>query len=111
MNGPDRLARLAQLAAMIKEAELIRLAEANRRRDAARAGLARHDAAAPEAEAARATLIAARHDVWRAVRRAELNTILARELAAWSGARDQAARAFGRDDVLTKLARKLREKR
>lgn len=112
MTGRDRLARLAQLAAMIREAELARLADASCSRDSAREALARHDAAAPgDAEGARATLIAARHDDWRANRRAQLNTTLARETAAWSGARDSAARAFGRGDVLARLASARREKR
>lgn len=112
MTGPDRLDRLAELAAMIRDAELARLAEASRRQDAARAALARFDAAAPGAApgGVDATLIAARHQEWRAARRAQLNIALARETAAWSGVQDCAALAFGRSDVLARLARERRDK-
>jgi hypothetical protein len=100
------------MAAMLREAELARLARAAERREGARADLAAHDAAAPDAAAASSTVhVSARHESWRAARRAGLNQILARETAAWFEARDRAARAFGRADVLNRLAEKRGAKR
>lgn len=112
MTAPDRLDRLLLLAEMIRDAELDRLTRASQRRAVALAALAAHDSgAARDTDTENSILIAARHDRWRALRRAELNTDLARETAAWSGTRERAARAFGRADVLGKLAGAHRKKR
>lgn len=105
----ERLERMAQLAAVIRDSTLAGLATASQRLDAARHALARHDAARtapPDTDPS--PQVEARHGEWRAARRARLNTDLARERAAWADARDRAAVAAGRADVVEKLAQRLR---
>lgn len=101
----EALQRLADMAAMLREAEMTRLSAAAARRDKARADLAAHDATAPDdQDFASAAPVAARHERWRVMRRGQLNQALARETVAWLEARDRLARAFGRADVLHRLA-------
>lgn len=99
-----RIEALARLADLIREAELSHLARASAARDAVQLDLTAHDAAMPHGEITDARS-KARHDTWRAVKRASLNIALARETAQWLEARDAAARAVGRADVLKKLAK------
>ena len=44
-----------------------------------------------------------RYQLWADQRRSAINLILARQTAAWSEARKDAAEAFGRDAVIAKL--------
>lgn len=99
-----RIEALARLAEFIREAELSRLARAAAAHEVVKRELVAHDAAAQNGEISDAWS-KARHDAWRAHKRASLNTALARETALWLEARDAAARAVGRAEVLTKLAK------
>ncbi|PKP75630.1 MAG: hypothetical protein CVT84_02050 [Alphaproteobacteria bacterium HGW-Alphaproteobacteria-6] len=114
-RGPDpaRLAGLARIAALRKDAALAELARAGDARAVLLARLATLDALA---EAGHATVRSAEDVTTLALcdaragaigaERGQVNLALARLTAAWLEARDRAALALGRDDVLRSLARK-----
>jgi len=103
---PDpRIARLAQLAAMIRDAQAMRTREALQSSAETRARLAALDLGAQTAlvdDLARlqAGLL---HDRWVAPRRAELNGRLAAQLAILLAEQDKTRTAFGRAAVLARL--------
>jgi len=107
-----RLPALARVAGALLDAELAELrargaaTEATRGRIAALdAAVARqHAAIAAELEAPVAGPVLDRWGGWADRRRAELNTALARELAALEAQRQAAAAAFGRAEALRLIA-------
>lgn len=46
-----------------------------------------------------------RYEAWADARRREINLVLARQTVAWMDARKEAQGAFGRADVLTRMAK------
>lgn len=110
MTPAENLARLGALTRLVLDVQLSRLHSAAAARDASLAHLA---ALIPQAGAqdllpvARAQAELA-YDRWAEARRAEINQVLARQTAEWLQARADASLAFGRADVLRKLAEKAR---
>ncbi len=108
MSG--RLARLAELARMIRDAELGRLAAAEADRRAAAAGLAGlrdersavRRRAAPDA--ARRAGAQDRWEIWAEARERTQATALAQAAAEAEACKVRARRAFGRAEVLGRLA-------
>ena len=98
------LARLAGLADLMLDQRLasLRAAAAARAQSEARlAGLAA--APAPDLGPVVGVTVALAYDRWADARRAEINLTLARQTVEWIDARDGAALAFGRSEVLRKL--------
>lgn len=104
----ERLARLAELAALKRDADQARLAKHVRAQAVteARLGALRAGAAAAAALPPDPALWAAqqRHRQWAETQRKALNAELARERAATMAARAVAARSTGRAAVLARLA-------
>jgi hypothetical protein len=105
MSAPERLARLAGLAALIRDLRLADLERAGQARAESRARLAGLALEPIEADlgpiaAAQAEL---RYQSWAEARRAEINLTLARQTAEWLEARDAARQAFGRAEALRTL--------
>lgn len=105
MKNDPRLRDLASIAAMINETKLAELAKAQEEKaNVERAIKALGDqlptlsAAVPEAMAFVV------HETWKAQRRRILNQKLAQKTANWLLAREEAQRAFGRAEVLSKLS-------
>lgn len=115
MNRAARMAALAGLAAIRREATMAALQRAGAVRQAVEEDLARLDERRSEA---RATLVedpsaalarqAERFEAWAAAERGRLNIALARATADWMDARDAAARAHGQREVLDRLATQAR---
>jgi len=110
MNRAEDLAALARLAELERDRRLQVLRDVGAARSVTLAALAQLDAAQAEAqEAARSdgspTMqhCAERFLDWIRIRKAALNPELARETAAWLEAREAAASAQGRRDVLNRL--------
>jgi hypothetical protein len=110
MSGTDRLARLAQLAGMIRDQRLADLERAGQARAESRARLDGLTLApcASDLGAIAAAQAEVRYQSWAEARRAEINLTLARQTAEWLEARDAARHAFGRAQVLDKLAGRVR---
>lgn len=112
--GDKRLPALRSAAGALLDAELARLRAQGTTVAALRAEIARLDAAvarqhaviAAEIEAPVAGAVLDRWGGWADRRRAELNTRLARELAALEARRAAASRAFGRAEALRRIAEK-----
>lgn len=111
MTRPGRVAALAGLAAIRREAAMAALHRAGQARDAAQAAIDALDARRAEARAAcladpSAALAcqAERFEAWASAERGRLNLALARATAAWMETRDAAARAHGQREVLDRLA-------
>ncbi len=105
MTDRAKLARLVALSSLILETRLLTLEAAARARQNSLDRLAevnRPSAAANLALVAAAE-VALRYELWADQRRSEINTVLARQTAEWEEARQEAARAFGRNQVLGRL--------
>lgn len=107
MRPDPRLARLAALAAALRDAQLAQLSAAVAQRQATEAGLA---ALRPQADPdgagtdpVLAARVALRHQAWAEERRIVLNRELARRQAAVLEAQRTATQAFGRAEALRRL--------
>lgn len=102
----ERLARLAELAALKRDADQARLAKHARAQAVTEARLGALRAGAAAALPPDPALWAAqqRHRQWAETQRKALNAELARERAATMAARAVAARSTGRAAVLARLA-------
>ncbi len=97
---------LVRASGLILDLKLAELRRASRARDESRARLADLEAAPVETDlpltvSAQAGLL---YERWAEARRAEINLTLARQTATWIDARTAARNAFGRAQVLRKLA-------
>lgn len=105
MNDTARLRALKQIADLLSERDIARLSKAQNQK-AQTEGLLRALDQTHEptnlALAASAKVVE-RYGHWTSNRRIALNQQLARDTAAWLGARDAAQQAFGRAEVLKKL--------
>ena len=110
MSRADDLKRLAVLAALARDAKLAKVADAALARSRSLQQLA---ALTPppvqDSELSPLVLAGAslRYQLWADMKRAEINRTLARQTATWIEARADARNAFGRADVLARLAEKL----
>ncbi|MFM2349544.1 MAG: hypothetical protein RIR04_510 [Pseudomonadota bacterium] len=106
MKDREKLRRLAQISALLRGAKLHALQVAALARQESLDRLAALDAPQPAADlpAITAAEVALRYAVWSDHRRSEINLGLARQTAAWHRAQQDAALAFGRDQVVQGLA-------
>lgn len=112
MNRARDLARLAELAGLLRDRKLDELRAARLQREATQARLAAlvsgpAEGVSPLAAAQSALL----YQRWVDGRRAEINLQLARDTAAWLAAQDAARAAFGRAQVMDRLTDRLSGKR
>lgn len=111
MTDPRRLAPLARLAGLTLDAELAELRRLKARRDATLAALETLDRPVRDATGDLPPVAAWRAEMqyrkWADARRAEINTRLAAQTAAWMQSRDSAARAFGRKQALETIEERL----
>ena len=104
MTRKADLARLAGLAQMMLDHRLagLRAAAAAKAKSEARlAGL--EQPSAPDLGPVAEAEVRLRYERWADARRSEINLALARQTLAWIEAREDAAQAFGRAQVLGKL--------
>ena len=109
MSEREKLARLAEVAQLIYEQKMLVLERTARARQASLDRLAELDRPMPAADLPliQAEEIALRHALWADRRRREINAQLALQTADWVEARDEAARALGRNQVLDRIGEKL----
>lgn len=108
MKQIENLYRLGALTQIVLDVQLARLTEAAAAREvslAHLASLAQVTQAVGLSEMAQAQ-VQLTYDRWAEARRAEVNLVLARQTAEWMQARADASLAFGRRDVLRRLAEK-----
>ena len=105
MTDKAKLARLVELSSLILDTRLLALETAARARQNSLDRLAEINkpSAAANLPLVAAAEVALRYELWADQRRSEINTVLARQTAEWDEARQEAARAFGRNQVLGKL--------
>lgn len=106
MKDTERLHRLGQISALLRERKLHSLQCAAQARQVSLNRLATLDAPmpAPDLPSIAAEEVALRYAVWVDQRRREINLTLARQTAEWHLAQQEAAEAFGRDQVVQSLA-------
>lgn len=107
MNDTDRLRRLGLISALLREKKLHSLQGVTQARQESLKRLAVLDAPIAPADlpALAAEDVALRYAVWVQQRRSEINLDLARQTADWHHALQEAAQAFGRDQVVQGLAK------
>ena len=107
MKDPEKLRRLGQISALLNDAKMQSLHRAAKARQDSLDRLAALDAPQNTVDLAAlaAEEVALRYAVWADQRRSEINMGLARQTAAWHRAQQQAALAFGRDQVVQGLAK------
>ncbi len=101
----QQLIKLARVATVIKDVKLQELAKAQEACAQTRMLLQElGDSHTAQGQASiQALIVADHHDQWRLQRRIALNQALAKKTAAMLDAKDRAATAFSRADVLAKL--------
>lgn len=106
MRDLEKLRRLAEISALLRDTCMLALETAARARQASLDHLAALDrpTSADALPPIVAGEVAIRYALWADRRRSEINQLLARQTVEWQQARDEAALAFGRDQVVGKLA-------
>ncbi len=105
MNDHARLLLLKRIADLIRDRDIARLRKAQNQKAETEALLRALDQTHEPTNLGSATEghVMERYGLWITNRRVALNQQLARDTAAWMGARDAARTAFGRAEVLTSL--------
>ena len=105
MSDKAKLKRLVEVSTLILDTKLLALETVARARQHSLDRLAEinRPSNATNLSLVAAAEIAMRYELWADERRSEINTVLARQTAEWEEARQEAARAFGRNQVLGKL--------
>ncbi len=105
MSDKAKLRRLAEVSNLILETRLLALETAARARQNSldRLEQINKPSAPMNLPLVAAAEVSMRYELWADQRRSEINTVLARQTAEWDEARQEAARAFGRNQVLGKL--------
>ena len=105
MRDRDKLAQLSMLCQMVLDTRLIALRQAALARQQSLDHLTELDRPQPETDLSPiiAGEVAIRYQLWADQRRSDINLTLARQTVAWTEARQDAARAFGRDQALNRL--------
>ena len=106
MKRDQDMARLLELAKMAFDHSLGRLRSSKARLDQSRMQLdaINQSGQAVDLEPIMATRVGLGYERWADMRRAELNTVIARQTAEWLEARDAAQMAFGRVQALQALS-------
>lgn len=106
MKDLEKLRRLSQLSALMHQTKMHVLHRAAHARKESLERLAALDAPQPpnNLPTIMAQEVALRYAVWADHRRSEINLGLARQTADWHHALQDAALAFGRDQVVQRLA-------
>jgi hypothetical protein len=107
MKDREKLQRLRQISALLHETKMNALHRAAQARQNSLDQLAALEGPAPTDDllSMAAMQVALRHEVWVDQRRSEINLALARQTVDWHRAMQDAARAFGRDQVVQGLAK------
>ncbi len=110
MSDREKLGRLGQVSALMRDTRMQELERAARARQASLDRLSELDRPATpnDLPAIVAGEVAMRYALWADRRRSEINLMLARQTVEWQQARHEAALAFGRDQVVQKLAHRLK---
>ena len=106
MRDLEKLRRLAEISALLRDTRMLALETAARARQSSLDHLAALDrpTSADDLPPIVAGEVAMRYALWADRRRSEINQLLARQTVEWQQARDEAALAFGRAQVVGKLA-------
>ena len=109
MSNHERIARLGQMADMVFDTKAARLREAAAKRDSLRNKIdtLNRPVGAEVDDPALARFLFS-YESWAAGRRAELNIQLASAQGEWLSQLDRTRRAFGQQQVLKRIAHKLR---
>ena len=105
MSDKEKLRRLTEVSALLLDTKMLALEAASRARQRSLDRLAEinRPSDATNLPLIAAAEVALRYELWADQRRSEINAMLARQTAEWEEARQHAAQAFGRNQVLTKL--------
>lgn len=109
MSEKQKLGRLTEISQLLFDQKMMVLEQAARARQSSLDRLAELDRpmAASDLPLVTAQEIAFRHALWADHKRREINEMLARQTAEWIEAREEASRAFGRNQVLNRLRSQL----
>lgn len=109
MSQKEKLGRLAQITQLMLDQKMLVVEGKARARQASLDRLAELDRPMPDTDLplVMAQEIALRHALWADHKRREINEMLARQTAEWLEAREEASRAFGRNQVLNRLKSQL----
>lgn len=112
MASKDRIIELLALAAMKRDRDQAKLAQAAMARAATRAQIEalRASTSAPVPDDPILFGVQQRHRLWAEGQRRALNQVLAQQSATWHDARECARRSFGRAEVLGQIVRDARAK-
>ncbi len=112
MSRAKDIVKLQELARLMLDHRLSHLREAADQRDRSRMQIAALDQVAEPADLplVQALQVGLRYQLWADARRAELNTVLARQTAEWLEARQDARQAFGRTEALRGITARLGRK-
>ena len=107
MNDAEKLRRLGQISALLHEAKMNALQKSVRARQDSLDLLTALDAPTPPTDLPTITAesVALRYALWADQQRSQINRQLARQTADWHSALQEAALAFGRDQVVQGLAK------
>ena len=105
MSEREKLRRLAEVSGLLLDTKLFAVEKAARARQNSLNRLAELElpAAPTDLPPVLAQEIAMRYQLWADQRRSEINLVLARQSAEWAEAKQEAAQAFGRNQVVGKL--------
>jgi hypothetical protein len=107
MSDRERLKRLAEVSSLLLDRRLLALEKAAQARQTSLDRLAELDRPATSADLPPLVVeeIAMRYALWADQRRSDINLTLAKQTAEWVEARQEAAHAFGRNQVLGNLTK------
>ena len=105
MSDAEKLQRLAEVSSLLRDTKMLAMEAAARARQHSLDRMAELNRPATPTELPPlvAAEVAMRYALWADQRRSEINLILARQTVEWVGAQQEAARAFGRHQVVQKL--------
>jgi hypothetical protein len=105
MSEKEKLGRLTEISQLMFDQKMMVLEKAARARQSSLDRLAELDRPmeAPDLPLITAQEITMRHALWADHKRRQINEMLARQTAEWIEAREEASRAFGRNQVLNRL--------
>ena len=105
MNDRQKLERLGQISGLLLDSKLLAVERAARARQHSLDLLAELNlpSAPTDLPPILSGEVTMRYELWADQRRSDLNLVLARQSVEWADAQQQAAQAFGRNQVVRKL--------